>query len=235
MLQGFAWRLTAGRSGILACLSNQSRQEKSETRRLLKLLLRLVGAASILPVCFLVIHTVHFLYFPVRVVLYDALLDGVITLVLAIVALLALRRRLFGLTPTETGLCLTIGFMATVIYAISVPTIIDRSLSIYFLEKLAQRGGAIRQAAWDDIVRTEYMREHRIVDIRLTEQLHSGTITIENGCVRLTPRGELIARISRFYRLNLLPKKREIMNKLTDDLTDPFRNSVPAATPYACD
>jgi hypothetical protein len=184
---------------------------------------------------FLVIHTFHFLYFPVYVVLYAVLLDAVITIVLAIVAFLLFHRRCPAITGTEKGLCCIIGFLAMITYGISVPTIIDRSLSIYFLEKLVQRGGAIRLDAWDAILKNEFMREHRIVDIRLTEQLHSGTVTIENGCVRLTPRGAFIARLSRFYRTTLLPKKREIMNQMTDDLTDPFRNTPAQATPYKCD
>jgi hypothetical protein len=33
------------------------------------------------------------------------------------------------------------------------------------------------------------MKEARLVDIRLTEQLDSGTIVIKSGCVRLTDHG----------------------------------------------
>jgi hypothetical protein len=181
---------------------------------------------------FLAINTIHFLYFPVRVVLYDTLLDIVIGLVpFAIVYALVLRERLV-LSRPEFVLSLLVSLLIAVNYAISIPTVIDRSLSAYILEKLAQRGGAIQFSAFPRIFTDEYMKEHRLVDIRLTEQLESGTIRIENGCVRLTDRGRLVATVTRFYRTHFLPKQREIMGSYTDALTDPFRNSTPEN--YAC-
>jgi hypothetical protein len=111
------------------------------------------------------------------------------------------------------------------IFAISVPTVIDRSLSFYILEKISQRGGGVKADAVEFIFKNEYIREHRLIDVRLTEQLESGTIYIDNGCVKLTHRGKNLAKFSRFYRTNLLPKKRLLMGKHTDALTDPFRDS----------
>ena len=61
--------------------------------------------------------------------------------------------------------------------------------------------------------------------IALVERTRSG--------VKLTPKGERIASMSRFFRLHLLPKKRLLMGEYTDDLTNPFRNSI--ETPdYLC-
>ncbi|WP_216074005.1 hypothetical protein, partial [Acinetobacter baumannii] len=61
------------------------------------------------------------------------------------------------------------------VFAISVPTVIDRSLSFYILEKLQQRGGGIREDAFRQVFTEEYVREHHLVEVRLTEQLQSGT------------------------------------------------------------
>jgi hypothetical protein len=182
---------------------------------------------------FLILHTVHFLYFPVSVVLYVALLDVLISGVVVAVLDMIFRPLRWGMSGMETGLSLTIGCLLAMLYSFAIPTIIDRSLSIYILEKLAQRGGAIRLDAWEDIIKQEFMQEHRVVDIRLTEQLNSGTISIAQGCVRLTPWGAAIAYASRLYRTTLLPKRREIMGQLTDDLTDPFRRTPPSR-PYEC-
>ena len=52
----------------------------------------------------------------------------------------------------EVGLALFIGRLMAIIYAITFPTIIDRSLSGYVLEKLVQRGGAIRFDTWDAVI-----------------------------------------------------------------------------------
>jgi len=110
--------------------------------------------------------------------------------------------------------------------AISVPTVIDRSLSFYILEKIQQRGGGISQDRFEEVFTQEYVKEHRLVAVRLTEQLQSGTISIINGCVKLTPKGERLAGLSRFFRKNLLPKQRLLLGEYTDALTDPFEDSV---------
>jgi len=117
--------------------------------------------------------------------------------------------------------------------AISMPTVIDRSLSFYILEKIQQRGGGIRQDAFEWVFTQEYMKEHRLVDVRLTEQLESGTIDIKNGCVLLTEKGRRIANFSRYYRRNWLPKKRLLMGNYSDDLTNPFRDNL-SSPGYEC-
>ena len=71
----------------------------------------------------------------------------------------------------------------------------------------------------------EYAKEHRLADVRLTEQLASGTIWVENGCVHLTPKGNALADFSRFFRAHLLPKQRLLMGQYSDDLTHPLRDS----------
>lgn len=181
-----------------------------------------------------IVNTLHFQLLPVRVVLYDTVWDVILATVMAGgVYWFVLRGRL-GLLPTEAGLSLLCGLLIGFNYAISIPTVIDRSLSIYILEKIDQRGGGIRQDAFDRVFKEEYVPEHRLVDIRLTEQLNSGTIAIVDGCVTLTARGRRIVAFTRFYRTNLLPKRREIMGQLTDDLTDPFRKSAGREVDYRC-
>ena len=153
---------------------------------------------------------------------------------------LALHTLLSFLTPLLRGFnafektqhllsCALLGY----IMAISVPTVIDRSLSFYILEKLAQRGGGIQQARFNDVFTKEYMFEHRLIDVRLTEQSESGTIEFRNGCVSLTPKGERLVAFSRFFRQNLLPKHRLLMGEYTDQLTNPFARSI-AAPDYLC-
>lgn len=125
--------------------------------------------------------------------------------------------------------CLLLGY----ILAISIPTVIDRSLSFYILEKLQQRGGGIQLSKFEQIFTGEYMREHRLVDIRLTEQSESGTIHIEGDCVRLTEKGRHLASFSRFFRQHWLPKERLLRGEYTDALIDPFKRSDQAPN-YLC-
>jgi hypothetical protein len=182
---------------------------------------------------FLVINTLHFRFFPVRVVLYDSMLDLALTaIVMAAFGFIFLRSR-SALTGSEQVLTATVAILCCALYAVVVPTVIDRSLSVYILEKLNQRGDHIAESAFEDILRTEFFREYQLVNIRLTEQLNSGTITIENGCVNLTPWGKTIVAFTSFYRANILPKQREIMGQYNDSLTSPFRDATPLV-PYQC-
>ncbi len=181
----------------------------------------------------LVINLIHFRFFRVHVVLYDSLLDTCIASIAVGAIFATMRQRWLSLSPEELGLSATIALLCGFLYAVCVPTIIDRSLSIYILEKLNQRNGAILHSAMDGIFKDEYMREQRLVDIRLTEQIKSGTISIQDDCVRLTGFGRRIATLTRLYRTTLLPKYREVRGETTDELTDPFRHS-PARVDYAC-
>lgn len=191
-----------------------------------------IAATAIFTALLLTIHALHMRYFEVNVVFYSSLLDAGIAAALGCALLFLLRA--FGVFNTFEKLqLLAIWLLGGYAFAISIPTVIDRSLSFYVLEKLEQRGGGIRQDAFERVFTQEYVREHRLVEIRLTEQLQSGTITIDAGCVRLTNKGKVIADFGRFYRQHFLPKRRLVMDSYTDDLTDPFRQSD-ANVDYIC-
>lgn len=188
-----------------------------------------VWIATLLTLAFLTILTgiylIHATYVRVDVVFYSALLDGLLASSIACAVLLSWSRlKIFN--GFEKAQLVGIWLLSGYILAISVPTIIDRSLSLYILEKLQQRGGGILLGRFEDVFTKEYVREHRLVDVRLTEQLESGTIMIENGCVKLTGKGERIAAFSRYFRNNLLPRHRLLMGTYSSDLTDPFRHSA---------
>jgi hypothetical protein len=189
-------------------------------------------ATLIFVVVLLTVYLIHSLYLEVNVVFYSAMLDGVIATIICSIALWLLPWfKSLGLV--EKLLLVVIWLLLGYSYAISVPTVLDRSLSFYILEKLEQRGGGIRQDAFEDVFTKEYMKEDRLIDVRLTEQLQSGTITIENGCVLLTDKGRRLAEFSHFFRSHLLPKHRLLMGTYSDVLTDPFRNST-ADVDYRC-
>ena len=187
--------------------------------------LKFVIATAVYTLLLLVIYVLHVRYVPVNVVFYSAILDAVLATILA-ATLIATVRWFKVFTRFETLQLCCIWLLLGYSFAISVPTVIDRSLSFYILEKLQQRGGGIKLDAFDQVFTQEYVKEHRLVDVRLTEQQQSGTIEIKDGCVKLTAWGQTIASSSRYFRAHFLPKQRLLMGKYSDDLTDPFRNSV---------
>lgn len=189
--------------------------------------------STLLFLCVLVsVYYIHMNYFQVDVVLYAAVSDVGVTVAIFSILLLIFKKAL-PFTGFESALAVTIWLLGGLLVALSVPTVIDRSLSFYILEKIHQRGGGIQESRFDDVFKLEYMVEHRLVDIRLTEQLESGTISVSNGCVELTERGEKIVEISRSFRQNWLPRERLIRGEYTDDLRDPFRESA-AEVDYTC-
>jgi len=179
------------------------------------------------------IYLFHAWHLPVQVIFYSAIEDALVAAAITAALVFALRRRLpFG--GFERFLLVLIWLLGGYGFAISGPAVLDRSLSFYILEKLQQRGGGIREDAIAQVFVNEYMPEFRLVDVRLTEQLQSGTIDITNGCVRLTERGQRLASISHFIRANLLARHRLLAGVYTDALVDPLAHGAQGAQGYEC-
>ena len=196
-----------------------------------KILLALLASGLFL-FLLLLTYWIHVRYFEVNVLFYSAIADSLLaTFVTLILLLIWKKSRIY--TFFEKLQLFIIWLLSGYVMAISIPTLIDRSLSFYILEKIQQRGGGIQLEKFEDVFIKEYVKEHRLVDVRLTEQQQSGTIEIENGCVILTKRGESLAEFSRAFRKNFLPKKRLLMGTYSDDLMDPFRFSVDSLD-YKC-
>ena len=194
--------------------------------------LKLLALMVIFAITLAVTYVVHSWYFKVDVVFYSAIADGVFASIFTLLISFTFKwfKALTVFEKLQTFMiCLLLGYG----FAISVPTVIDRSLSMYILEKLQQRGGGIQLAAFDAVLKDEYMKEHRLAEIRLTEQLQSRTIVIEKGCVKLTDWGRFVASSTTWFRQNLLPKNRLIGNMYSSDLTSPMRNSA-EQTNYLC-
>lgn len=184
-------------------------------------------------VAFLVVNYIHFQFIPVRVILFACLVDGAVAIAIVWGAYLLLRSRDVELASTEIVLTILTSALAIAVYSVMGPTVIDRSLSIYIVEKVDQRGGQVAQAAMPAIFIEEYMPEYRLVDVRLTEQITSGTLRLEDGCLILTDRGRAIVKFTSFYRRHFLPRRRILMGEETAQLTDPFRNQ-PQRVDVAC-
>jgi hypothetical protein len=96
------------------------------------------------------VYIIHLNFFKVDVVFYSAIFDGVLSAIL--VLLIIYRVKFFSvfsnLEKIQTGIIfILLGYS----FAISVPTVIDRSLSFYLLEKIQQRGGGIKHNAFEDV------------------------------------------------------------------------------------
>ena len=169
---------------------------------------RMIVAAILFLFIFGTIHYIHFRFMLVNVVLFSAVLDGL--LATAVTCLILFTSRYFSPVQSSEKV-------------LSIPAVIDRSLSFYILEKLQQRGGGILMDRMPEVFTQEYMKEHHLVDIRMTEQMEAGTVVVRDGCVQLTPWGNSMATASRFYRLHFLPTRRLLMGTYSSALVDPFQ------------
>jgi hypothetical protein len=184
-------------------------------------------AAIVLAICatFFVVNFLHFQWFRVSVILYACIIDIVIASIVVLAPYARFRWRRSGLTQSEVTLAAMVGALCALVYSVMGPTVIDRSLSIYIVEKLESRGGHIAHDAFKELIQREFMDEYRVADVRLTEQLTSGTAKLEDGCIVLTPRGVALAKFTHWYRATLLPKHRMLLGAETDQLTHPLRDS----------
>ena len=189
-------------------------------------IIEMVAVSAALGIVFLLVNFLHFQYVPVSVILYACIWDLVIANILVLAPYWYIRRRAPRLPVTELTLTAIASNLLILLYAVMGPTVIDRSLSIYIVQKIDQRGGEVQEAAMGDIFIQEYMPEMRLIDVRLTEQVTSGTVLAEGDCLILTPKGKALSNFAAFYRATFLPQKRILMDEQTDSLTDPFRNSV---------
>ena len=174
---------------------------------------------------YVVVHLLHVKFFIVDVIFYAGLFDLFLSSVIFGIFYMFFLQRRFAFEKDVVVLTSLLGLACGYIFALTVPTVIDRSLSAYMLEKIESRGGGVRFDALEVIFVEEYIPEYRLMDVRMQEALSSGTVVIENDCVVLTGKGRKVAGMTSFYRKNLLPKRRRLLGEVTDVLTDPFANS----------
>jgi len=179
---------------------------------------RLITSLFLFFVILVVIYITHINFFYVNVIFYSAILDGILAAIITIF-LLKYNEYFKIFSFFEKVLIFIIYLLLGYSLALSIPTIIDRSLSFYILEKIQEKGSSIKEKNFAELFTKEYMIEHQLVKVRLTEQLVSGTIVIENGCVKLTKFGETLASLSRNFRKYFLAKKRLLSGEYTNELT----------------
>ena len=172
----------------------------------------------------IVIYTIYINQFNVNVLLYSSLFCVLISLAIATIFLFSIKVKYVNFF--EKILILIICALTGYSLVLSLPTVIDRSLSFYILEKLDQRGGGIKVDKMDIVFTKEYLKEHRLIDIRLTEQLKTKTVIIDKNCLRLTSKGKKVVLFSTIFRQYFLPKQRLIRDKYTDELISPLDNET---------
>ena len=157
---------------------------------------------------FFTINAIHFYFFNVNVILYTLLFDLIISLLVVVIGLAVINKNFY----LNKNLLITILFLIAtsqtlVIYAFVVPTAIERSLSVYLLEKLESNKGALSISDFNIIAKKEYFNDMKVVETRINEQITTGSIIIDSGKVVLTDKGKALIKVFSFIKKYLLPQK----------------------------
>lgn len=182
-------------------------------------IIRFINSLLIFLLSLITIYIVHVNFFYVDVIFYSAIFDSILAAITTSLILNFFEYfKIFSFF--EKLQMFVIYLLIGYALSISVPTVIDRSLSFYILEKIQDRGGGIKKSKFKEIFSKEYLLEYQLVKVRLTEQLESGTIIIENDCVKITKLGKVMAFFSRYFRKHFLAKKRLLMGQYTNELIE---------------
>jgi len=156
---------------------------------------------------FLVLFKLHISFIDIQVVLYASLIDVLIASITLSCFIFLTKFSIINLFNTfEKIMIILVFILFGYIFSFSFPALIDRSLSFYILEKLDETPLGIKYDRFDDLFIRDFSRKYHMIDVRLTEQLNSGTISIKDDCVSLTDKGKIVAGFSRFFRKYLLPQ-----------------------------
>jgi len=159
-------------------------------------------------VLFLIIYPVqHFLnsfFLKSHALFYDLVTEMIFCVIFSFFLSLILSYRKIKLFTQMVwvGLCITIGSL----YLLLIPTVLDRSLSIYMLSKL-DSNTKIYSSTWETDIENNYFKDYKVFETRLVEQKVSGSIVEDvNSFISITDRGERIVRLTNFYRELLADK-----------------------------
>ncbi len=136
---------------------------------------------------FLAIHILHFRIFKPEFVLKASIIDALLT-VLTFCAILILFTKQDKFVIFSSGIC-TLLFLA--IYSILIPTMVDRSISVYLLIYLNDAKN--NELEVEELKKR--LRNPQIIEKRLTEHQRSGAIEIKNNKIKITKKGKILANI----------------------------------------
>jgi hypothetical protein len=159
-------------------------------------------------ILFLVIFKLHVSLIEIQVVLFASLTDALIASIILTSFVFLNKSSINKFFNTFEKIMIILVFaLLSYIFSFSFPALIDRSLSFYILERLDESSLGIKYDRFDDLFIKDFSKKYHMIDVRLTEQLNSGTIYINENCVLLTDKGKIIASFSKAFRKYLLPQK----------------------------
>lgn len=129
--------------------------------------------------------------------LYDLLFELLLTTTTIFVLTAIIRLSEFKPLTHIVWFALTVS--AGSLYVVAVPTVIDRSLSIYILSKL-ELHQAVTAEELGRSVQQDYFADYDVIPTRLEEQQISGNVASVNGSLAITVQGSRIVALTTWYK-----------------------------------
>jgi hypothetical protein len=158
-------------------------------------------------------YYLHMNYLSVSVVLYATIIDLLVSILVTVIIFKIIFKKNWSYFLKPINISIILCFISIGInFCILVPTLIDRSLSVYFLEKIYENNGKIKIRDIDEMIINKFFLEKKLGRIRIEEQRNSSTLYVKNNTIYLTEFGFLVVKFTKWFSSNLLPKKRNIYN-----------------------
>jgi len=135
---------------------------------------------------FAIVHFAHFRLFPPKIVFLAGLIDTIIAVITSSI-LASLIFKDLTLIVASGMFCVA----ACMLYVTLVPTMVDRSITVYTLLSLRDAG----PNGLSEKVISERLRGNRIIEKRFEELEATGAINNNNGQLTLTPRGYISSTV----------------------------------------
>ena len=147
--------------------------------------------------CYFLVYLLIFVFvrqfYPSPIIFYQGIVVNIILLILSLSLLFLVKRD--EVVKTLTAISIVVGFLVSYSFHITIPSLLDRSISLYIIGLTHESGGENISQYKQDFY-SGFINKNGAVEKRVNEQLVSGNIICDNICT-LTEKGESI------YKLNI--------------------------------
>ena len=148
---------------------------------------------------FLLINYIHLNLFTYSVFLYSSTFDLCLALLITYVFYGIFNKNFFLNNKLLIAIFSYLHFVTFFLFIIFFNVVIERSLSLYILERLNQTN-PLTIIELNENIRNNYFDDMNVIDTRIVEQISSGNITMHDNQIFLTDQGKSLVNFVRMYK-----------------------------------
>ena len=153
---------------------------------------------------FLIIHIFKRNYYPGEIIFYEGLQIIIflsVTYILILIFLKKLNKVNFASKNTSPYIFSLISyFFICYSYLVTVPTMVDRSLSLYIIKAVSINENGLHKKDLLKSIQNDFFINQGQYNKRIEEQMISGNIHIKNDILSITKKGKTNYKINLFFK-----------------------------------